>query len=159
MIYDLFSLLLLYHLLTAAVLCIDTIVFLLIFPHQVICTFIMPSRHFSENQSKSHFQIAVSTYYALRTRRKKLRRRGGPRRLFASRHGSNFLHGCPFQVVLPFRSWNTTWIWKLSTEWRSRKNLPKFSSFQLFFHFEDDLCCNSQKIFDTLLHGVNLESG
>ena len=28
----------------------------------------MPSRHFSENQSKSHFQIAVSTYYALRTR-------------------------------------------------------------------------------------------
>ena len=56
----------------------------------------MPSRHFSEKQSKSHFQIAVSTYYALRTRReKKLRHRR--RRLFASRHGSNFLHGCPFQ--------------------------------------------------------------
>ena len=88
----------------------------------------MPSRHFSEKQSKSHFQIAVSTYYALRTRReKKLRHRR--RRLFASRHGSNFLHGCPFQVlvVLPFRSWNTTWDLE-TVYWVEQEKFPKFSS-------------------------------
>ena len=105
----------------------DTIVFLLIFSlgylHLQSChldTFLRSS------QSPIFKLQSLLTTLLEHEAEKKLRHRR--RRLFASRHGSNFLHGCPFQVlvVLPFRSWNTTWDLETVYWVPSRKNFQSF---------------------------------
>ena len=126
MIYDLFSLLLLLPFTDFVY--TDTIVFLLIFSlgylHLQSChldTFLRTS------QSPIFKLQSLLTTLLEHEAEKKLRHRR--RRLFASRHGSNFLHGCPFQVlvVLPFRSWNTTWDLE-TVYWVEQEKFPKFSS-------------------------------
>ena len=106
----------------------------------------MPSRHFSWKQQVKVPFSNCSLLTGLLTRRENYD-------FFASRHGSNFLHGCPFrlssylsglEILLGFGNC-------LAEEW-SRK-ISKVFQFPVVSPWRAwaDLCCYSQKIFDTLL--------